>query len=48
MKRGGVLPPIATPFKNEKVAHDKPKENFAKWNKTGTGGRLSTACHRMR
>ena len=40
MKLGGVLPPIATPFKNEKVAYDKLKENFGKWNKTGLSGYL--------
>ena len=40
MKLKGVLPPIATPFKNENVAYDKLKENFAKWNKTGLAGYL--------
>jgi 4-hydroxy-2-oxoglutarate aldolase len=40
MKLKGVLPPIATPFKNENVAYDTLKENFAKWNKTGVAGYL--------
>jgi len=40
MKLKGVMPPIATPFKNENVAYDKLKENFAKWNKTGLAGYL--------
>ena len=40
MNLGGALPPIATPFVNEKVAYDKLKENFEKWNKTGLSGYL--------
>jgi 4-hydroxy-2-oxoglutarate aldolase len=40
MKLGGMLPPIATPFKNGKVASDKLRENFRKWNKTGLSGYL--------
>jgi 4-hydroxy-2-oxoglutarate aldolase len=40
MKLGGVMPPIATPFRNGKVALDKLKENFAKWNNTGLSGYL--------
>ena len=40
MKLKGVMPPIATPFKNENVAYDKLKMNFAKWNKTGLAGYL--------
>jgi 4-hydroxy-2-oxoglutarate aldolase len=40
MNLGGVLPPIATPFIQEKVAYEKLKENFAQWNKTGLSGYL--------
>ncbi len=39
MKRlGGVLPPITTPFQDGKLALDKLKGNFQKWNKTGLSG----------
>jgi 4-hydroxy-2-oxoglutarate aldolase len=40
MKLHGVLPPIATPFQNGKVALDKLKKNFEKWNQTGLSGFL--------
>jgi len=40
MKLSGVLPPIATPFQNRKLASDKLKSNFQKWNKTGLSGYL--------
>jgi 4-hydroxy-2-oxoglutarate aldolase len=40
MKLGGVMPPIATPFRNGRVAFDKLKDNFTKWNKTGLSGFL--------
>ena len=30
----GIFPPIATPFVNGKVAHDRLRENLDKWNKT--------------
>jgi len=40
MKLGGVLPPIATPFQDGKVALDKLKKNFEKWNQTGLSGFL--------
>jgi len=40
MKLGGILPPIATPFRNGRVAFDKLKDNFTKWNKTGLSGFL--------
>jgi dihydrodipicolinate synthase/N-acetylneuraminate lyase len=35
MKLGGVLPPITIPFQDGKLALDKLKKNFQKWNKTG-------------
>lgn len=34
----GIMPPIATPFTDGRVAHDKLRENFARWNKTGLAG----------
>lgn len=34
----GIMPPIATPFVNGRVAHDKLRENLARWNKTGLAG----------
>ena len=40
MKLSGVLPPIATPFQDGKLALGKLKENFQKWNKTGLSGYL--------
>ena len=40
MKLHGVLPPIATPFQDGKLALGKLKENFQKWNKTGLSGYL--------
>ncbi len=40
MKLTGVLPPIATPFQDGKVALDKLKKNFEKWNQTGLSGFL--------
>jgi 4-hydroxy-2-oxoglutarate aldolase len=40
MKLGGVMPPITTPFQEGKLALDKLKNNFKKWNKTGLSGYL--------
>jgi len=40
MKLWGVMPPIATPFQDGKLAPDKLKNNFRKWNKTGLSGYL--------
>ena len=40
MKLSGVMPPITTPFQNGKLALDKLKNNFEKWNKTGLSGYL--------
>jgi len=40
MKLNGVLPPITTPFQDGKLASDKLKKNFQKWNKTGLSGYL--------
>jgi len=40
MNLSGVLPPITTPFQNGKVALDRLKENFQKWNRTGLSGYL--------
>jgi 4-hydroxy-2-oxoglutarate aldolase len=40
MKLGGVLPPIATPFKDGELALDKLKKNFQRWNKTSLSGYL--------
>jgi len=40
MKLSGVLPPIATPFQDGKVALDKLRKNFEKWNQTGLSGFL--------
>jgi 4-hydroxy-2-oxoglutarate aldolase len=40
MKLSGVMPPITTPFQNSKLALDKLKMNFQKWNKTGLSGYL--------
>jgi 4-hydroxy-2-oxoglutarate aldolase len=40
MKLTGVLPPITTSFQDGKVALDKLKMNFQKWNKTGLSGYL--------
>jgi 4-hydroxy-2-oxoglutarate aldolase len=40
MKLGGVMPPITTPFQDGKLASEKLKNNFRKWNKTGLSGYL--------
>jgi 4-hydroxy-2-oxoglutarate aldolase len=40
VKLKGVMPPITTPFQNGKVALDKLKKNFQKWNQTGLSGFL--------
>ena len=40
MKLSGVMPPITTPFQNGRLALDKLKKNFQKWNKTGLSGYL--------
>jgi 4-hydroxy-2-oxoglutarate aldolase len=40
MKLSGVLPPIATPFQDGKLALDKLKKNFERWNQTGLSGFL--------
>jgi len=40
MKLAGVMPPITTPFQDGKLALDKLKNNFKKWNKTGLSGYL--------
>jgi len=40
MKLTGVMPPITTPFQDGKLASDKLKKNFQKWNKTGLSGYL--------
>jgi len=40
MKLHGVMPPIITPFQNGKLALDKLKKNFQKWNQTGLSGYL--------
>lgn len=40
MKLSGVMPPISTPFQDGKLASDKLKDNFKKWNKTGLSGYL--------
>jgi 4-hydroxy-2-oxoglutarate aldolase len=40
MRLSGVLPPIATPFQDGKLAIDKLKKNFQKWNQTGLSGFL--------
>ncbi len=40
MKLSGVLPPIATPFQDGKLAKDELKKNFQKWNQTGLSGYL--------
>ena len=40
MKLSGVMPPITTPFQDGKLASDKLKQNFQKWNKTGLSGYL--------
>jgi len=38
MKLAGVMPPITTPFQNGKLALDKLKNNFQKWNQTDLAG----------
>jgi 4-hydroxy-2-oxoglutarate aldolase len=40
MKLSGVMPPITTPFQDGKLASEKLKNNFQKWNKTGLSGYL--------
>jgi len=40
MKLGGVMPPITTPFQDGRLALNKLKNNFQKWNKTGLSGYL--------
>ena len=40
MKLGGVIPPITTPFQDGKLALDKLRGNFKKWDKTGLSGYL--------
>ena len=40
MKLSGVMPPITTPFQDGKLASDKLKNNFQKWDKTGLSGYL--------
>ncbi len=40
MKLSGVLPPITTPFQDGKLALDKLKKNFQKWNRTDLSGYL--------
>jgi 4-hydroxy-2-oxoglutarate aldolase len=40
MKLSGVMPPITTPFQDGKLALDKLKLNFQKWNRTGLSGYL--------
>lgn len=40
MKLGGVIPPITTPFRDGKLALDKLRDNFKKWEKTGLSGYL--------
>jgi 4-hydroxy-2-oxoglutarate aldolase len=40
MKLSGVMPPITTPFQDGRLAPDKLKKNFQKWNKTGLSGYL--------
>lgn len=34
----GIFPPIATPFTNGRVAHDRLRENLERWNKTHLTG----------
>jgi len=40
MKLRGVMPPVTTPFQNGKLALDKLKKNFQKWNQTDLSGYL--------
>jgi 4-hydroxy-2-oxoglutarate aldolase len=40
MKLKGVMPPIVTPFQDGKLALDKLRSNFLRWNKTGLSGYL--------
>jgi 4-hydroxy-2-oxoglutarate aldolase len=40
MKLSGVMPPITTPFQDGKLASEKLKNNFVKWNKTDLSGYL--------
>lgn len=34
----GIMPPIATPFSDGRVAHNRLRENLERWNKTGLAG----------
>jgi 4-hydroxy-2-oxoglutarate aldolase len=40
MKLSGVMPPISTPFRDGKLALDKLRKNFQKWNRTALSGYL--------
>jgi len=40
MKLSGVMPPITTPFEKGRVAYERLKENFKRWNRTGLSGFL--------
>jgi len=40
MKLGGVMPPITAPFQDGKLAFNKLKNNFQKWNETDLSGYL--------
>jgi len=40
MRLSGVMPPITTPFQDGKLASEKLKNNFVKWNKTDLSGYL--------
>lgn len=40
MKLTGVMPPITTPFQDGKLASDKLRKNFQKWNRTALSGYL--------
>lgn len=40
MKLSGVMPPITTPFQDGRLALDKLKKNFQKWNQTSLSGYL--------
>jgi len=40
LRLGGVLPPIATPFRNDEVDCDALKHNLEKYNRTGLSGFL--------
>jgi 4-hydroxy-2-oxoglutarate aldolase len=38
MRLGGVIPPVATPFTGEEVAHERFRENLAAYNRVPLGG----------